>query len=185
MLSSVYAILNEPRMFKKPHFQLFVVSYADLFNHDDSACSNMTFGIWGGKQPKLTRELRIAIDSVIDEGRKLYDRYLNHLIIDPRVKFLNADAALEGHRFCEPTPENTLEAMNAKAWLYNLEWPRCVPYAMGADEDGNATATVPGFCRNCGGFSGLGDFQRPFHPKFEAHKAYKDFLIEVLKRELM
>jgi hypothetical protein len=183
MLSSVYAILNEPRILRNPSFRLFVVSYSDLFNHDDPACTNMTFGIWSGKQPKLTIELRRAIDSVIDEGRNIYDRYLNQLGIDPRVKFLDANAVLNGHRFCEPTPEGTLEKMNEKAWLYNLEWLSCIPYTQHIEE-ANIKTRVPGFCRNCGGFSGLGDFQRPFHPTFEAHKAYKDFLIEVLSREL-
>jgi hypothetical protein len=167
-----------------PDFRLFVVSYSNLFNHEDKACSNMTFGIWGGKQPKLTTQLRQDIDAVIDEGRKLYDLYLNHLLIDPRIKFLDANALLEGHRFCEPTAEGTFEAMNAKAWLYNLEWLSCIPYVEQIEGNKDVRTQIPGFCRNCGGFAGLGDFQRPFHPKFEAHRAYKNFLIETLKQEL-
>ncbi|KIW07374.1 uncharacterized protein PV09_02219 [Verruconis gallopava] len=186
MLSSVYAILNEPHIRRKPNFRLFVVSYADLFNHEDEACSQMTFGIWGGKQPRLTRDLRIAIDAVIDEGRKMYDLYLNHLVLDPRVSFLDANAVLEGHRFCEPTLNGTMEQMNEKSWLYNLEWPQCIPYAQQEQNDVEGPANefaIPGFCRNCGGFAGLGDFQRPFHPKHQAHEAYKNFLVKTLEKE--
>lgn len=50
-------------------------------------------------------------------------------------------------------------------------------------EPGDVEASIPGFCRDCGGFAGLGDFQRPFHPKYSAHKAYKDFLLDILEAE--
>jgi hypothetical protein len=186
LLSSVFAILNEPRILSRPDFKLYVVSYSNLFNHEDDACSNMTFGLWSGKQPKLTRELRRAIDSVIEDGRKLYDRYLNHLLIDRRVSFIDANAVLHDHRFCEPTHNGTLPEMLAQAWLYSLEWPQCIPYIQ--QEQGGSrwdfeTETV-GFCRNCGGFAGLGDILRAFHPKAKAHAAYKDLLLQILADEI-
>lgn len=185
LASSIYQILNEPRIRMNMAFRLFIVSYSGLFNHDDHACDDWTFGIWGGKKPKLTTELRRAINEIIDEGRFLYEVFINHILFDPRVQYLDANHVLQGHRFCEPTPEGTFEAQKENAWLYSLEWPACIPWTT-ISEDGqeNATTTWPSFCRNCGGFGGLGDFQRPFHPKREGHKAIKDFLVEVLKREV-
>lgn len=38
----------------------------------------------------------------------------------------------------------------------------------------------PEWCRKCGGIGELGELQRPFHPKGEAHGAIKRFLISVL-----
>jgi hypothetical protein len=75
--------------------------------------------------------------------------------------------------------------MLAKAWLYSLEWPHCIPYSQQQDlktqwDDG---ADTVGFCRNCGGFAGLGDVLRAFHPKAEAHAAYKDLILQVLAKE--
>lgn len=184
LLASTYAILNEPRILAKPHFKLYVVSYSNLFNHDDDACNEWTMGLWGEKKPKLTTELRKAIDSVIEDGRKLYDLYLNHLIFDPRVRFLDANHVLEGHRFCEPTQDGTIEQMYEKAWLYHLDWPQCIPLMEQIEDSDDVYADFPGFCRNCGGFAGVGDFQRPFHPRAEGHKAYKSFLIKVMQADM-
>ena len=204
LLSATYSILNEPRIVRKPHFKLYVVSYSNLFNHEDRACDEITFGLWGGKQPKLTTGLRKAIDNVIEEGRKVYDLYLNHLVFDSRIKFLDANNVLEGHRFCEPTQNGTIEQMYEKSWLYHLDWPQCIPLMEAQMASDELHTEFPGFCRNCGGFSGTGDFQRPFHPTAEVrllayvctvityfksciltsrnkgHKAYKDFLLKVL-----
>ena len=116
---------------------------------------------WGGKQPKLTRELRRAINSVIDEGRREYDKQLNSWLSDPRVKFLDANPVLAGHRFCEPTPGSTMQEMYDNAWLYHLEWPSCIPLSRLDGEASNASEIhATGFCRNCGGWAELGDIQR-------------------------
>ena len=161
LIDSVRTILNQPRIQHNPHFKLFVLSYSGLFNHDDPACDAMTFGLWGGKQPKLTRELRRAINSVIDEGRREYDLRLNHWLGDLRVQYLDANAVLGGHRFCEPTPHGNMQEMYENAWLYHLDWPECIPLENAYEQTWNESDLhTTGFCRKCGGWDQLGEIQR-------------------------
>jgi hypothetical protein len=183
--SSIYAILNEPRIRANPRFRLFVVSYTGLFNHDDSACDDWSFGIWGGKQPKLTTWLRREINLVIDVGRTMYDRLINHIMFNPKVLYIDANSAFGGHRFCEPTAERTVQAQNANSWLWDLAWPNCLPLSTEReDENVNLTTATWPFCRYCGDLGSTGEFQRPFHPKREGHEAIKNFLKDVLRDEI-
>jgi hypothetical protein len=182
--NSIYAILNEPRIRANPQFRLFVVSYTGLFNHDDPACDNWSFGIWGGNQPKLTSRLRREINLVIDIGRAMYDRFINHIMFNPKVRYIDVNSAFGGHRFCEPTAEGTVQAQIANSWLWDLAWPGCLPLSTEMeDENSNSTATWP-FCRHCGDLGSTGEFQRPFHPKREGHEAIKNFLKDALREEI-
>jgi len=54
-------------------FQLYVMGYASLFNHDDEACDEWSFTFWSGKGQKLTTQLRHDINAVVDEGKELYE----------------------------------------------------------------------------------------------------------------
>jgi hypothetical protein len=181
---SIYAILNEPRIRRNRRFKLFIVSYSGLFNHDDETCNDWSFGIWGGKQPKLTTRLRREINLVIDEGQVVYDRLINHIMFNPKVRFIDTNSALGGHRFCEPTSEGTIQAQNANSWLWDLEWPGCWPFESNMEyKRANGNNKWPGFCRNCGGIGELGELQRPFHPKRQGHEAIKNFLKEALRQE--
>jgi hypothetical protein len=180
---SVYAILNEPRIRANPRFRLFVVSYSGLFNHDDPACDNWSFGIWGGKQPKLSTKLRRDINMVIDTGRSMYEWLINHIMFNPKVLYIDVNDAFGGHRFCEPTTEGTIQAQNANSWLWDLELPGCLP--LSSEEGGkyeNSTTLWP-FCRKCGDIGSTGEFQRPFHPKRAGHEAIKNYLKSALKEE--
>jgi hypothetical protein len=182
---SVYAVLNEPRIRANPRFRLFIVSYTGLFNHDDPACNDWSFGIWGGKQPKLTTRLRRDINHVIDLGRTTYDELINHIMFNPKVRYIDVNSAFGGHRFCEPTEEGTIQAQNVNSYLWDLTWPGCLPLSSEVDDEHENLTTVWPFCRKCGDMGQTGEFQRPFHPKREGHEAIKNFLKDALEQEFI
>lgn len=185
VLRSIALILTEPRIRQNPDFKLYVVGYAELFNHEDEACGNWSFGVWPGKKPLLKKELRVEIDKVIRAGRELYDRLLNGPLFGDQVQYVDINHLFDGHRFCEPTLNGTLEQQNEKSWLYNLNWPGCIP-VMEEDELRELeldASMLPYFCRKCGGLFGYGEFVRPFHPKAVAHVAIKDHVLQKLAED--
>lgn len=187
LFQSINAIVTEPRIWRNPHFRLFVLGYAGLFNHDDTACDEFSFGIIPGKKPRLTTKLRRAINNVLDHGRQTYDFLINHVFFDPRVRFIDMNSVFAGHRFCEPTEQKTVEAQNDNSYLYAFSWPSCIPLTEDQRADdayytNHTSLSWPGFCRNCGGLGELGEFQRVFHPRTEGHNNYKDALKEILRK---
>lgn len=192
---AIHAVLNESRIRNDPDFRLYILGYANLFNDQDKACDNQTFGIWSGKTEYLTRALRKEINRITGAGRNLYDRYINHQLRDPRVKFLDIDPAFKGHRFCEPTKEGTQAAQIEKSWLWSLLWPSCIPLAftdsemeaphqlLDVSQDDVHAEAWPSFCRKCGGWVDLGELQRPFHPKWEGHNAIKELLMDQIVQD--
>ncbi|KAF2665064.1 SGNH hydrolase [Microthyrium microscopicum] len=188
LFKTLNAIQNERRMWLNPNFRLYVLSYSGLFNHDDPACNDWTFGIWPGKKPLLTTELRHAINNVLDHGRKVYDNLINHVLYSPKVQYIDLNHVFAGHRFCEPTEASTFEAQMDNSWLYGLTWPDCIPleysfvhYAN--DNDGRQQSRAWQFCRNCGGLGELGELQRVMHPNGQGHEAYKNALKEIIRRD--
>lgn len=180
LVDAINAVMNIEGVWSNPHFRLYVLSYAGLFNHDDTACDAWSFGVWPGKTPLLTRQLRRAINQVIDLGREAYEHVINHVMFNPKVRYLDINALFDGKRFCEETTEGTIEEMRNRAWLWSLEWPGCLPFVREGDwsreEDAMVSRQLPELCRNCGAIWELGELQRPFHPKGEAHTAIKNFL---------
>lgn len=187
ILLSISLILTAPMVRRNPHFKLYVVSYATLFNDEDEACDDLSFGYWSGQKPLLKKELRQEINGVIHAGRKLYDRLLNGPLFSDQVRYIDIDHVFNGRRFCEPTMNGTLEQQNENSWLYNFVWPSCIPLmaedAMADLDPGHLHDTTwPTFCRKCGGLLDYGEFQRPFHPKPVAHKAIKDYVLQELAK---
>ncbi|EON69146.1 hypothetical protein W97_08332 [Coniosporium apollinis CBS 100218] len=183
--NSINAVLDESRIKRDTNFRLYVLGYADLFNHDDRACDDWSFGVWPGKQQKLSTVLRKDINLVIDAGRFLYDKLINRVLHNSKVRYIDINAAFAKHRFCEPTEEGTLAAQAANSWLWSLEWTGCIPLAQqsAVQQTPLMSESWPEFCRKCGDLGQLGEVQRPFHPKPEGHKAIKDALTAVLKSE--
>lgn len=182
---SINAVLDEPRIKRDTNFRLYILGYAGLFNHDDRACDDWSFGVWPGKQQKLSTVLRKDINLVIDAGRFLYDKLINRVLRNSKVRYIDTNAAFAKHRFCEPTEEGTLAAQAANSWLWSLEWTGCIPLAQQSvvQQTPLMSESWPEFCRKCGDLGQLGEVQRPFHPKPEGHKAIKDALTAVLKSE--
>lgn len=195
ILRSIALILTEPRIRLNPNFKLYVLSYAELFNADDDACDEQSFGVWSGKKPKLTKALRKEMNGIINHGRQLYDLILNSPLFGDTVTYVDINHLFEAHRFCEKTANGTLEQQNEKSWLYNLEWPKCIPITDEEEQDrmkseaaANGTSehdeAWPNFCRKCGAMVDYGEFARPFHPKPIAHEAISHFLINRLSQTL-
>ncbi|KAJ9639012.1 hypothetical protein H2201_005924 [Coniosporium apollinis] len=182
---SINAILSKPRIERDPNFRLYVLGYAGPFNHDDHACDDWSFGVWPGKQQKLSTVLRKDINLVIDAGRFLYDKLINRVLRNPKVSYVDINAAFANHRFCEPTKEGTQAAQAANSWLRSLEWTGCIPLVQQdvVQDTPLMAASWPEFCHKCGDIGQLGEVQRPFHPKPEGHEAIKDVLEAVLRSE--
>jgi len=51
----------------------------------------------------------------VDERRELYEYYINMLLRDPKVKFIDVSFLFGGHRFCEPTGGRMLMAQNQRS----------------------------------------------------------------------
>jgi hypothetical protein len=183
LVKSIRTITNDARIWWNPRFRLYVLGYAGLFNHDDAKCNDWSFGFWPGKQPKLTAELRRAINMVVDHGRDVYDRVINHELFDPRVRYIDMNQVLANHRFCEPTEAGTFEAQNENSYLYSWKGLDCWPLSELRSND-TFDPMWPTLCRNCGGWGALGEVQRIFHPKREGHEAYKNALKAILYHEL-
>ena len=204
LVSSIKTILDSPKVKSNPKFRLYVLGYAGLFNHDDLSCNGWTFGVFPGKKQYLNKELRHAVNDIIDAGRTLYDYLINHFLFDPRVRYLDINDAFAGHRFCEPTKGNNWQDQVANSWIWSLEWPTCIPLGMSIEgeelwrrsdefsfrkieswigDDGEPAPECPGFCRNCGGWNELGEAQRPFHPKPEGHEAIKNLLKATIEKD--
>lgn len=191
ILRSVSLILTEPRIRQSLDFKLYVIGYAELFNPDDDSCDDLSFGVWSGKKPLLKKELRREINGIISMGRQLYDRILNSPLFSDTVRYVDINPLFKEHRFCEKTDNGTLEQQNDKSWLYNLQWPACIPIT---DNDApeaqlNATqgvhdVTWPNFCRKCGSLLEYGEFVRPFHPKPVAHKVIAQHVADTLSETL-
>jgi hypothetical protein len=185
LVMSINTILAEPRIFRNPNFRLYVLSYSGLFNHDDESCNDWSFGIWPGKRPRLTTELRQAINKVIDDGRVLYDLVINRLMFNPKVRYIDINDAFHGHRFCEPTAAGTYEAQVENSWLYAFAWPDCIPLEARAQilDDGIQVDRWPSICRQCGGLGELGEIQRILHPNAAGHTAIKAAVKELFQKE--
>ena len=185
--NSIRTILREPRTEQNPNFRLYVLSYSALFNDKDHACDNFTFGVWPGKKPLLTTELRREVNAVLDDAREVYDRLINRVLRDPRVVYINTDEILAGHRFCEPTEGGTFQSQNDNSWLYPPSYPSCIPlldHEMEGPNDNfldDDKTNWPRFCRSCHGPSGIGELRRPFHPRPAGHEAMKNFLKQYWK----
>jgi len=118
--------------------------------------------------------LRRDINAVVDEGRELYEYYINTLLRDPKMKFIDVNFLFGGHTFCEPTEGRSLEKQNQRSWLYPMKWPDCIPPVEEVVEvqDIEVDPEIwPTLCRKCGDLGQLGEFQRAFHPKREGHVA--------------
>jgi hypothetical protein len=187
LYDSITAITKDSRIRWNPRFRLYLLGYAKLFNHEDPKCNDWSFGIWPGKKPRLTVELRHAINEVLDHGRTVYDFIINHILFDPRVRFIDMNHIFTNHRFCEPTDSGTLDGQNENSWLYSFAWPSCIPLSEGNHLPNTTNETDPdqlAFCRNCGGLFELGELQRMFHPKSIGHEAYKNTLKDILRNDL-
>lgn len=89
LLEAVDAVMRMEGVWENMGFRLYVLSYAGLFNHDDGACDECSFGVWPRHTPRLTQELRKAVNEVIDEGRRAYEHIINHVLFNPKVRYLD------------------------------------------------------------------------------------------------
>ena len=101
---AIMEILDIVQWEKRPWFTVFITGYARFFNDDTHDCDERSFGVWW-RGPKLKRGLRRRMNQmVVAVNEKIKDSIetINADFSNPRVMFVDYDAAFEGHRFCEP-----------------------------------------------------------------------------------
>ncbi|KAK1756108.1 lipase 1 [Echria macrotheca] len=107
----LHEILDKIRWEVRPDFFVVVTGYARFFDAETKECDAVSLGVWwgggvGGTGPKLTREVRRAMNSlVVRVNRKIKGAVegVNKRFLGERQKvlFVDFDEEFEGHRFCE------------------------------------------------------------------------------------
>jgi hypothetical protein len=79
--------------------QDFLTGYAHFFNVDADAtrCNNQSFCPTLGRNPKLSMELRVAINDLVEQVNN-----------NPNIHFVDISPGFNGHRFCEPKKITTI-----------------------------------------------------------------------------
>lgn len=109
-------------------FKLYVTGYAGFFNHDDPGCNDVTFARSanpkddGKKHVKMTKEIRRDFNDMCDALNAAIQDAVNRNK-DKGVKFIDiqANGALNGHRFCEPGIKEP-DQHNVKLWFWHYPY---------------------------------------------------------------
>jgi hypothetical protein len=212
--NTVVDILSHPEVKGNDGFNLYILSYAQFFHvSEDNWCDNATSSesfavpnIWR-KKPKLSVQLRTDLNDAVVRVNKVLQRVVTD-VADSRVKYVDIDAAFEGHRFCEDKHSSDDQYINPDVWLWNRNFPSQDPKAVGSvnvtalhaflangeiagsqsyvggpglgyEMQGDANAASG----SDGGIGGQVWTQRPFHPKVGGTQAIADIIIAQAKKD--
>lgn len=117
-------LLDKVRWERKPDFRITVTGYAQFFNDRTAPCDDMSLGVWW-RGPKLARPLRRRMNDMVRAvNRKIAAAVarINRQFTQPKVLFVDYDAAFEGHRFCEPGTVEPDYARN-ETWFFLVGGP--------------------------------------------------------------
>lgn len=160
-----------------PNFKLFLTGYAHFFNVDDDAtdCNTQSFGVLA-YYPKLTMELRKAINDLVEQVNTIY-RNVVASMNNPNIQFVDISPAFNGHRFCEPghnNYDNENDKQEGVTWIWNFHyfWP---------DGVDNGTAPASEF-EPVGSDLSRGELARIFHPTRQGHGAIKEILKSAVRK---
>ncbi|KAH6679328.1 hypothetical protein B0J14DRAFT_686360 [Halenospora varia] len=190
-------------------FDLYVSSYVHFFDDTTDECDKWSFAhdrVSNGR-PKLVKGLRKEINDKADVI-KSYEIPAPKLP-EHRVRNVQPDSTFDGHRFCEKNRTFEDQFYHPDLWLWNLQYydeqsgehagvvmtdannVKYMSAPQGIDEaqnfttvlgvDGNPDAAIPPGDDPHTLQYGFGWTARPFHPKWEGHKALKDFFVQRMK----
>lgn len=178
------AITKKKEKNQNQDFKLFVTGYPTLFNQDDQWCNDKSFGFWFFRQPKLTTQVRAAINDLVKAAN---DRIYHAVQMAAgarggKIYYVDITDAFVGHRFCERNePQYNMDTANGNPWMWNLQALSGKQIqATDANDKGSQAAAqlllwddktggtpVPGDLSaqsNVGSPIGSGITSRPFHP---------------------
>ncbi|KAF2666115.1 SGNH hydrolase [Microthyrium microscopicum] len=177
--------------------------YVKFFNQDDTACNDLSFGAipgWlGGRQPKLSQELRRALNGLVDAiNSQYYWAVWDVNVLDgyrhpsgSNDHYVDVSPQFEGHRFCEPGKSKDDNYHSDDVWLWNLstdvpqdknnqDWPN----GPGQETDKIQALIAQGGLGtfDSSGSGGSGGIGTPmFHPKEAGHTAIKDQVLNAIR----
>lgn len=162
-------------------FKVFLTGYAHFFNvdPDSTRCNNQSFGPIPGYKPKLSMELRKAINDLVEQVNNVYRGVVASMNI-PNIQFVDISPGFDGHRFCEPKNddydnENDKQEGNTWIWNFHYFWPDGV-------DNGTAPAGDPIFSNTPSDGTGRGEIARIFHPTRLGHGAIKNILKDAVRK---
>ena len=178
-----------------PNFQIFLTGYPHFFNVDENSnwCNDVDFTVdhgFFGQVQKLTLDLRIAINDLIDGINKKHKEVVDRMK-NPKIHFIDIAHALEGHLFCEKPrgekPDNNDNYANGDSdgptWLWN--------YAGYWKSDDTDNTTIPINPNDPGGPPGASPPQpsspqvvRILHPTRLGHEAIMKVVKAAIKPTL-
>ncbi|KAJ9668302.1 hypothetical protein H2201_001732 [Coniosporium apollinis] len=180
-------------------FRLYVTGYAHFFNAETDWCTAGSFGAFPliGGQPKLSKELRIAINGLVEKFNRVYEKTIADYP-DKRVRYVEVTQGFEGNRFCEEGKSHRDQYYSDDVWLWNLPPPYETDQTAEMDhyyttrsaildkedpEDFSHVFDIFNDVKFESGVNGPGWMLRPFHPKEKGHAAIKDAIIAQARRD--
>jgi len=122
---AVTEILDAARWEKRPWFFITMTGYARFFDADTPGCDGMSFGVWPGVGPRLTRELRRQMNAlVLAVNAKIRQTVavVNAKFTTDKILFVDHDELWDGHRFCEPGVAEP-DYQRDKTWFFLVGGP--------------------------------------------------------------
>lgn len=160
---------------------LYVTGYAHFFNEKEDWCNNESFrAVPFGKSPKLSRELRAAINHLTESLNSVCRATVGNCPTK-NVRFVDISPGFNTHFFCEADSNHQAQYYDDNVCFWNLS--PTVPSPTNTDQQANLPTTSDqqtGLSANAGpdsmfdfgavstqsdGSSRLGWKSRQFHPK--------------------
>lgn len=179
--TSALSVLYNAGVKNFDNFKVFLTGYVHYFNvdPDSTRCNDQSFGPILGHRPKLSMELRQAINGLVDQVNNIY-RSTVASMGNPNIQFVDISSGFNGHRFCEPKNDdydNEDDKQEGNTWIWNFHyfWPDGV-------DNGTAPAGDPIFSDTPSDSTGRGEIARIFHPTRLGHGAIKNIIKDALRK---
>lgn len=201
MTITLQDILNTDNAKAHLDFLLYLTGYARFFAVADGDgkdwCDGESFGaIPLVHQPKLTKVVRRAINGLTTDLNNLYSKIMSGWTTHHGMRYVDIDAAFDGHRFCEEPTDSQ------KPWWHSAQyygdfvhiWNLSPPQLDTADAskttvqmpppDGLTYSAPTAISASSGsGGENSGSALRPFHPKPAGYTGIKDAIIAQMKKD--
>ena len=93
-------VLDTENAKKHVDFFLYLTGYAKFFAAEGDWCNGQSFGAYPSRKPKLSQELRRAINKLTDDLNALYQNVIKGY--DHKgLRYIDIDKGFDGKRFCE------------------------------------------------------------------------------------
>ncbi|KAI1880240.1 hypothetical protein JX265_001861 [Neoarthrinium moseri] len=204
-LNDIFSV-SQTEDHKKSQFDLYLSSYVQFFDATTDECDQWSFAhdrVSSG-HPKVVKGLRDIINKrVLDVNNLQADVVNNYKIPEPKlpnykIHNVQPDSLFKGHRFCEKGWSYEDQFYHKDLWFWNLQYydeqaEKEIIGVAKTDDKGVQYMTYPDGISGPENVTvlaaeevepqqyGFGWTARPFHPKYDGHKAMKEFFIRKMK----